>query len=105
MTTDIDQTVPADIAELIGRPQYPDTADFPAELGYGWNTLAATENGNPLYWDDGVAGMLTGGRSCPSAPCRYGCAPTAGRPARPASSVPCSRISTSRTAWGFPRGS
>ena len=65
MTSDIDQTVPADIAELIGRPQYPDTADFPAELGYGWNTLAATENGNPLYWDDGVAGMLTGGKILP----------------------------------------
>ena len=57
--------LPADIAELIGRPLYPDTADFPAERGYGWNTLAATENGNPLYWDDAVAGMLAGGRILP----------------------------------------
>ena len=57
--------LPADVAELIGRPLYPDTADFPAELGYGWNTLAATENGNPLYWDGAVAEALTGGRILP----------------------------------------
>ena len=44
---------------------YPETADFPAELGYGWNTLAATENGNPLYWDRAVAEMLAGGRILP----------------------------------------
>ena len=44
---------------------YPETADFPAELGYGWNTLAATENGNPLYWDPAVAEMLAGGRILP----------------------------------------
>ena len=44
---------------------YPETADFPAELGYGWNTLAATENGNPIYWDRAVAEMLAGGRILP----------------------------------------
>ncbi|MCY4663491.1 MAG: MaoC family dehydratase N-terminal domain-containing protein [Acidimicrobiaceae bacterium] len=65
MTVEIDETVHADIAELIGRPLYPETADFPAELGYGWNTLAATENGNPLYWHASVAEMLTGGRILP----------------------------------------
>ncbi len=57
--------LPADIAELIGRPLYPDTADFPAETAYGWNTLAATENGNPLYWDSAVAEMLAGGSILP----------------------------------------
>ena len=57
--------LPADVAEMIDRPVYPATADFPAELGYGWNTLAATENGNPLYWDEAVAGALTGGRILP----------------------------------------
>ena len=57
--------LPVDIAELIGRPMYPETADFPAELGYGWNTLAATENGNPLYWESSVAEMLTGGGVLP----------------------------------------
>ena len=57
--------LPADIAELIGRPLYPETADFPAEMAYGWNTLAATENGNPLYWDTAVAEMLAGGSILP----------------------------------------
>ena len=57
--------LPADIAALIGRPLYPETADFPAEMAYGWNTLAATENGNPLYWEPAVAEMLTGGRILP----------------------------------------
>ena len=57
--------LPDDVAELIGQPQYPVTADFPAEMGYGWNTLAATENGNPLYWVDTVAEMLSGGRILP----------------------------------------
>ena len=57
--------LPADIAELIGRPMYPETADFPAEMGYGWNTLAATENGNPLYWEPAVAEMLAGGTVLP----------------------------------------
>ena len=61
----MDAELPADIAELIDRPVYPATADFPAESGYGWNTLAATENGNPLYWDPAVADALTGGRILP----------------------------------------
>ncbi len=57
--------LPAGIGELIGRPVYPQTADFPAEMGYGWNTLAATENGNPLYWEPAVAGMVAGDRILP----------------------------------------
>ncbi len=65
MRDPVSAELPADIAELLGCPLYPDTADFPAELGYGWNTLAATENGNPLYWDDAVAGMLAGGSILP----------------------------------------
>ena len=57
--------LPDGIAELIGRPMYLETADFPVEMAYGWNTLAATENGNPLYWEPAVAEMLAGGRILP----------------------------------------
>ena len=53
--------LPQDVAELIGEPQYPVTATFPVERGYTYNTLAATQNGNPLYWDEAVADELTGG--------------------------------------------
>ena len=58
--------LPGDIAALIGRPRHQATAGFPAELGYGWNTLAATENGNPLYWDTAVAEAITGGPTLPA---------------------------------------
>jgi acyl dehydratase len=55
------EELPADVVEMIGRPQYPVTATFPVERGYTYNTLAATENANPLYWDEAVAEELTGG--------------------------------------------
>ncbi len=54
-----------EIATAIGLDQYHETADFPVEISYGWNTLAATENGNPLYWDEAVAEALTGGMTLP----------------------------------------
>ena len=59
--------LPAEVAEMIGRPCYPATADFAAESGYGWNTLAATKNPNPLYWDEAVADELAGGPLLPLA--------------------------------------
>lgn len=57
--------LPVEVAEMIGRPCYPATADFAAESGYGWNTLAATENPNPLYWDRATADELAGGPLLP----------------------------------------
>ena len=53
--------VPDDVLALIGVRQYPETAEFPVERGYTWNTCAAVENGNPLFWYDDVADELTGG--------------------------------------------
>ena len=58
--------LPAAITDLIGQPQYPTTATFPVELGYGYNTLSATENANPLYWDETVAAELTDGMTMPA---------------------------------------
>jgi len=57
--------LPADISDLIGVTQYPRTATFPVELAYAYNTLAATENANPLYWDSSVAAEITGGMTMP----------------------------------------
>lgn len=66
MSADAPETdLPDGIADLIGQPQYPVTADFPVELGYSFNTLSATENGNPLYWDEAVAAELTDGMTVP----------------------------------------
>ncbi len=57
--------LPRDIVDSVGQPQYPETASFPVELSYSYNTLSATENGNPLYWDESTANELTGGMTVP----------------------------------------
>ena len=57
--------LPGEVASMIGRPMYPETATFPVERSYAYNTLAATQNGNPLFWDDGLADELTGGPIMP----------------------------------------
>ncbi|MBV8985562.1 MAG: MaoC family dehydratase N-terminal domain-containing protein [Acidimicrobiia bacterium] len=58
-------SLPADVAELIGKVQYEETGDFPVERGYIWTSAASVENGNPLFWDDAVADELTGGPIAP----------------------------------------
>lgn len=57
--------LPTDVAGLIGKVQYEETGDFPVERGYIWTACSSVENGNPLYWDDAVAGELTGGPIAP----------------------------------------
>ncbi len=57
--------LPEHVSALIGKAQYHETATFPVEMGYSYNTLSATENGNPLYWDFDVAEQLTGGMTLP----------------------------------------
>ncbi len=58
--------LPAEITEVLNVAQYSTTANFPVELSYSYNTLAATENPNPLYWDQALADKLTGGMTMPS---------------------------------------
>jgi hypothetical protein len=60
-----DTTLPADVADLIGKVQYEETAEFPVERGYIWTSVSSVENGNPLFWDDAVAEELTGGFIAP----------------------------------------
>ena len=58
-------SLPADVAELIGKVQYEETGDFPVERGYIWTSASSVENGNPLFWDDAVADELTEGPIAP----------------------------------------
>jgi acyl dehydratase len=51
--------------ELVGLEQYPEVGEFPVERGYVWTSCASVENGNPLFWDEGVATSLTGGPIAP----------------------------------------
>ncbi len=62
VTTD---DLPADVAALIGVEQYHEVGEFPVERGYIWTSCASVENGNPLFWDDEVAGALTAGPIAP----------------------------------------
>ena len=57
--------LPAEVTAMIGTPLYEQSADFDVERGYTYNTCAATQNANPLYWDDVVAAQLTGGPIAP----------------------------------------
>lgn len=56
-----DDGVPDDVTALIGESQYRQTASFAVERAFTDNTLAATQNANPLYWDDATADELTAG--------------------------------------------
>lgn len=50
---------------LVGVEQYPETGEFPVEMGYVWTSCASVENGNPLFWDEEVARELAGGPVAP----------------------------------------
>lgn len=55
------------IEGVLGVEQYREQGEFPVERGYIWTTCSSVENGNPLFWDDEVAGELTGGPIAPPA--------------------------------------
>ncbi|MDI2130337.1 FAS1-like dehydratase domain-containing protein [Yinghuangia seranimata] len=63
--TPLDDTLPEDVAALIGQYQYEKTGDFPVEQGYVWTSCASVFNGNPVYWDAKVAEEVTGGPISP----------------------------------------
>lgn len=57
--------IPQDVLDLIGKPLYEEETAFDIEMGYVYNTLAAVQNGNPLYWDKTVAEELAGTQIAP----------------------------------------
>jgi len=60
-----DDTLPDAVRKLIGVPQYEEATEFPIEIGYVYNTCAAVQNGNPLFWDANVAEAIAGARITP----------------------------------------
>ena len=54
-------TVPDEVTGWIDQVRYEEQGEFPVERGYIWTSCASVENGNPLFWDDEVAGAVTGG--------------------------------------------
>ena len=53
--------IPAAVQALIGVAQHAEESSFPIEMAYVYNTCAAVQNGNPLYWDEAVAREITHG--------------------------------------------
>lgn len=54
-----------DVQAWVGRTAEDPPGDIVCERGYILHWLEATENANPLYWDDAVADDLTGGPIAP----------------------------------------
>lgn len=52
--------LPDEVRALLGQRQYEEKTTFAIERGYVFNTLAATQNGNPLYWDEDIAMQIAG---------------------------------------------
>ncbi len=57
--------IPQQVLDLIDKPLYREETEFDIEMGYVYNTLAAVQNGNPLYWDKSVALELAGAQIAP----------------------------------------
>ncbi len=57
--------IPQSVQNLIGKSQYEEQTEFDIEMGYVYNTMAAVQNGNPLYWDKSVAEELVGAQIAP----------------------------------------
>jgi hypothetical protein len=53
--------LPEEVQSWIGQERYTENTQFPIEMGYVLTMLSATQNGNPLYWDEKVAQDLTDG--------------------------------------------
>jgi acyl dehydratase len=60
-----DDGLPADVAQWLDQPRYEERGDVAVERGAIHTALASVGNGNPLFWDDEVASVLTGGLVAP----------------------------------------
>ncbi len=59
------ETIPDSVLALIGQPQYREVSEIEVEAGYIYNSCAATQNANPLFWDRAAAERITGGPIAP----------------------------------------
>ena len=80
--------LPSDVADLIGKVQYEEQGEFPVERGYIWTSCSSVENGNPLFWDDGVADDVTGGPIAPPTTLSLWMRPHHWAPGRASSGLP-----------------
>ncbi|MCG8592255.1 MAG: MaoC family dehydratase N-terminal domain-containing protein [Proteobacteria bacterium] len=65
MSEPVADELPNEVQAWIGQERYVEATEFPIEMGYVLTTCSATENGNPLFWDEKVAQELTDGPIAP----------------------------------------
>lgn len=61
----IAEDLPQSVRDMIDKPLYEEQTEFPIELGYVYNTCAAVQNANPIFWDAQAAEQITGGPIAP----------------------------------------
>ncbi len=57
--------IPAEVEAMIGRELYRERSEIEVERGYIYNTCAASQNANPLFWDEALANALVGSPIAP----------------------------------------
>ncbi len=92
----------AEMRDLIGKEQYHEVGEFPVERGYVWTSCASVENDNPLYWDDDVAGLLTGGPVAPPSMVSVWFRPHHWAPGRTEQALPLQVHFDLKEAFGLP---
>ncbi|NIB38930.1 MaoC family dehydratase [Pseudomaricurvus alkylphenolicus] len=59
------EIIPEAVKALIGKPLHHEDSEIVVESGYIYNTCAAVQNGNPLFWDEAVSNSISGGKIAP----------------------------------------
>ena len=94
--------LPAEVQAWIGTVRYEEESEIEVERGYVLTTCASVENGNPLFWDDAVAGQLAGGPVAPPSMLSVWFRPHHWAPNRTTSSLPLQVHFDLKEALGLP---
>lgn len=92
------------VQEWIGRERVDPPGDIVCERGYILHWLEATENANPLFWDEEVADELTGGWIAPPSMLSAWMRPLQFVPGREETWMPLSLHFDLKEAFDLPEG-
>ncbi|MFN2641579.1 MAG: MaoC family dehydratase N-terminal domain-containing protein [Actinomycetota bacterium] len=93
-----------EIQSWVGREEIDPPGDIACERGYIRHWLEATENANPLYWDESVANKLTSGAIAPPTMLSVWMRPLQFVPGRDKPRMPLSLHFALKEALGLPEG-
>jgi acyl dehydratase len=94
----------ADVQSWVGRELADPPGDIVCERGYILHWLEATENANPLYWDELLAKRTTGGPIAPPSMLSAWMRPLQFVPGRPETRMPLSLHFELKVALDLPEG-